>query len=468
MQSQTQPQPDTQLPVQVQSVTPSFDAARQHFVDGNSYFEAAEYAMAQTSFEASLALMPGRVSTLSNLGATLLKLGQPGAALQKLDEALAYDAAALDALLHRGAALADLGRHDEALTCIEAALRLQPESVAAAYQRCLMLKQLGRFADVVTASDYMLAQDAGNTNAWWLRAEALHRLDQHSAALLAFDTLLTLSPELPRAWTQKAGLLKDMGRPADALAAFKQALALGGDPALNQYFIASLTGQQAPDAPPPGYVADLFDDYADNFNNHLVDVLNYRAPRVLTDHLLSLGKAHYRSALDLGCGTGLCGPLVRKRVNRLTGVDLSNQMLGKARALMAGPVPVYDELLAADIAAHLQSTDQLHDLVLSCDVFIYVGALDAVFAGVTRVLEPGGVFCFSVESTDDAHDFRLMPSQRYAHSQRYLQALAATHGLAVLKTEAQPIRQDQQQNIDGLYMFCVKPVKPIGPVKLLN
>ena len=89
-------------------------------------------------------------------------------------------------------------------------------------------------------------------------------------------------------------------------------------------------------------------------------------------------------------------------------------------------------------------------------MFIYVGALEAVFAGAARVLEPGGVFSFSVERADDAHDYRLMPSQRYAHSERYLRALADSHGLTVIKTLAKPIRQDQQQSIDGLYVYLVK------------
>lgn len=173
---------------------------------------------------------------------------------------------------------------------------------------------------------------------------------------------------------------------------------------------------------------------------------------MLVDNLRGVGKTHYLSALDLGCGTGLCGTLLSHQASRLEGVDLSGQMLAKARAL-----GVYDMLAQADVAEHLRTTAKCYDLLLSCDVFIYVGALEAVFAGAARVLEPGGVFCFSVERTDDAHDYQLMPSQRYAHSERYLRALAASHGFAVVKTLAKPIRQDQQQSIDGLYMYLVKP-----------
>lgn len=428
-----------------------FEDAKQHFLQGNDQFEAGDYAQAKLSFEASLALMPGRISTLGNLGATLIKLGRPAAALLLLDQALALDANELDALSHRGVALADLGRYAEALACHDAVLHLEPSFIPAAYQRCLMLKELGRHQDMLEATSQLLMLDADSPDAWWLHAEALHRLQQHDAALAAFDKLLTFDPTLHRVWSQKAGLLKDLGRNADALAAFEQALAHGGDADLNGYYIASLNGLNPPSAPPRSYVQGLFDDYAEQFDTHLVKVLGYQAHKVLVENLKGIGKHSYRSALDLGCGTGLCAPLVRSQVSRLEGVDLSSRMLDKAHEL-----GLYDHLVQADVAEHLQATDQRYDLLLSCDVFIYVGALEEVFSGAARVLEPGGVFCFSLEPADDAQNYYLTTSQRYAHSDRYLRTLAAMHGFVLVKTLALPIRQDQQQNINGLYLYFVK------------
>ena len=428
-----------------------FDAAKQHFLQGNNQFEAGDYAQAQLSFEASLKLMPGRVSTLGNLGATLIKLGRPAAALVLLDEALALDSSAVDALSHRGMALADLGQYSDALACHDAVLSQQPSFIPAVYQRCLMLKKQGRHQDMLEATSQLLMLDADSPDAWWLHAEALHRLQQHDAALAAFDKLLTFDPTLHRVWSQKAGLLKDLGRNADALAAFEQVLAHGGDADLNGYYIASLNGLNPPSAPPRSYVQGLFDDYAEHFDTHLVKVLGYQAHTVLVENLKGIGKNSYRFALDLGCGTGLCAPLLRNQVSRLEGVDLSSRMLDKAREL-----DMYDRLVQADVAEHLHTTDQRYDLLLSCDVFIYVGALDTVFSGAARVLETGGVFCFSVEGADDSQDFHLTTSQRYTHSDRYLRALAAMHGFVLVKTLALPIRQDQQQNIDGLYLYFVK------------
>ncbi len=433
-------------------VASQFQAAKQHFAQGVAHFEAGDFANAQVSFEASLALLPDRVSTLGNLGATLIKLGQPEAALAYLTRALALDANDIDALSHSGAALADLGRHSEALAFHDVVLRLQPDHRPAAYQRGVLLNQLGRYQDAVEATEPILALDSDNLEVGWVRAEALQRLGQSAAALAACEQLLRIDPSQHFAWTQKAGLLKDLGRDVEALAAFQQALALGGDAELCGYFIASLTGQQAPSAPPRAYVEHLFDEYADDFDHHLVTVLGYRAHHFLAEHLQGIGKAHYSAALDLGCGTGLCGPLLRSRVDRLDGVDLSAKMLGKAHEL-----GVYDTLGHADLAEYLQTTDQRYDLLLSCDVFIYVGALEKVFQGAARVLESGGMFCFSVESAGDSDDFRLLPSQRYAHSERYLRTLAASHGLTVVKTLVQPIRQDQQQGVGGLFVYLLKP-----------
>ena len=117
---------------------------------------------------------------------------------------------------------------------------------------------------------------------------------------------------------------------------------------------------------------------------------------------------------DLGCGTGLCGPLIRPHASRLIGVDLSAAMLAKARERA-----VYDELLQADIAAALAGFEADLDLALSADVLVYLGSLTAVFAAVARALRPGGWFGFTTE-THDGDGFLLDTTGRYRHSRRYL------------------------------------------------
>lgn len=386
-------------------------------MDGVRLHEAGRYGEAEQQFEASLALVPGRPSTLANLGATRLKLGKPEQALEALEQALSHDPDAADALQHRALALNMLGRHEAALGDWTRVLRLRPEH--------------------------------GPT--WVLHGETLQHLDRHEEALASYDAALSRDPRLGQAWSRRGALLKDMGRHPEAAAAFEQAIAHGDDPELNRYFLASLNGRDQPATPPPGYVEMLFDGYAEKFDQHLVQVLNYQAHRVLVDQLPGLGR-RYERALDLGCGTGLCGPLIKPMAQRLDGVDLSAKMLAKAGALA-----VYDRLTQADLADYLATTSQRYDLVLSADVFIYVGALEAVFDGVARVIEPGGIFCFSVELAAQEQDFVLRPSQRYAHSERYLRTLGLRHGFEVRSVLHHPIREDQRQPIAGLYL-CLQAV----------
>ena len=394
-------------------MTDAFSRARQHFLDGVSQFEAGCHAQAEAHFEAALALMPGRVSTLVNLAATRLQLGRHEAALPLLDEALASAPGDADAWRHRGTALNALARHDEALACHERVLALTPH----------------------------------DAQAWLRHGQALQYLERHDPALASYERALSLDAGLAQAWTNRANILKHRGRVDEAAAAFRQAMALGGDEALNGYYLAALTGQAAPDTPPRAYVERLFDDYAETFDAHLVGALGYRAHRLLLEPLQAApGRARWRCALDLGCGTGLCAPLIKAVAERVDGVDLSAAMLAKARAL-----GLYERLEQADLVAHLAQTELRHDLVVAADVFIYVGALAPVFSGVHRVLLPGGSFCFSAEQAAGEADFELLPSLRYAHSERYLRAMAAQAGFAIERLVAQPIREEQRRPIAGLY-----------------
>jgi predicted TPR repeat methyltransferase len=169
---------------------------------------------------------------------------------------------------------------------------------------------------------------------------------------------------------------------------------------------------------------------------------------VLVEHLRRLADRSFASVLDLGCGTGLSAPLLRPIASYLEGVDLSAKMVERSRALN-----VYDGVFEAELVDHLAATKRSYDLLLATDVFIYIGDLAPAFAGVRRVIDAGGVFCFSVEQADGEIDFTLQPRLTYAHSENYLRKLAAQHGFEVLEIASRPIREDQRVPVMGLYAY---------------
>ena len=75
----------------------------------------------------------------------------------------------------------------------------------------------------------------------------------------------------------------------------------------------------------------MFDDYAADFQAHLVQHLGYQAHETLVRPLLESGR-NFEAVLDLGCGTGLCGALMRPLASAIDGVDVSSAMLEQARA----------------------------------------------------------------------------------------------------------------------------------------
>lgn len=401
----------------------AFEQAKDHFLAGLAHFEAREFALAEQRFRASLQHVPGRISTLVNLAATLLALNKPQDALVVTGDILAQEANNQDALLHRATALGVLGRMPEALPTFNQLLALN--------------NQVGEF--------------------WSRQAQTLQGLDRHAEALQSYQRAVALDSTLTTAWINLGSLLREGGRRQEAAHAFRQAITNGADTELVRYYLASVTddGQtkSAPSSAPQHYVQALFDGYADEFDSHLVNVLGYKTHVLLNQHLHGIAKGPFQSTLDLGCGTGLCGGLIHPHTRHLVGVDLSQQMLDKAALL-----GIYDELAQGDIVAYLensvQATPHRHDLIMATDVFVYIGDLAPTFAATHAAMKAGGVFCFSAEAaSDEAQDFELLTSLRYAHSERYLRALASQHGFEVLLLRREPIREDQRKPIMGFLVY---------------
>jgi len=391
-----------------------FERAKSSFFAGLGAFGSGEFAAAEQHFIASLAAVPGRASTLVNLAATQLALARPADALASADAALLAEPGGLDPLLHRATALMLLGRYEEA----------------------------------VPAFDRLLTADAGVIEGWFRRGQTLERLGRRGDALASFGRVVALDPARADAWSGIGTLARELGRLDDAAHAFREALRHGADRNLHEYYLASVADEAAPSAAPPEYVRALFDDYAEAFETHLVARLRYRGHEQLIEGLVALGRGRYLSALDVGCGTGLCGPLLRPMVDRLAGIDLAPKMIEKAAARN-----VYDELEAADAVEYLRRGRRRHDLIVASDVLIYVGDLTPLF-GAARAAMDRGVFCFSVEAlAGDDRDFRLQPSLRYGHSAAYLQRLAAAHGFTLLATRHGAVREDQRQQVAGLFVY---------------
>jgi len=197
-------------------------------------------------------------------------------------------------------------------------------------------------------------------------------------------------------------------------------------------------------------VEELFDGYADEFDDHLVDKLKYGVPRLLRQ---VVPQRSYRRCLDLGCGTGLAGVVFRDTCTILEGVDLSSNMVQKAEER-----GIYDQLDARDCVAHLRRQEPSSvDLLISADVVMYLYSLQRFFQEAQRVVEVDGVFAFSTESATEEeasedHGFGVgvveRVSERFAHSRSFVLGLAKA-SFELTHLEELQIRRDGATGILG-------------------
>lgn len=107
--------------------------------------------------------------------------------------------------------------------------------------------------------------------------------------------------------------------------------------------------------------------------------------------------------LDLGCGFGwFCRWAAAAGASEVLGLDLSENMLGRARSLGVAEGLHYRR---ADLDALELEAGDVYDLVFSSLTLHYLRDLPTLFGKIRRALRPGGHFVLSVE-----HPILLAPT----------------------------------------------------------
>jgi predicted TPR repeat methyltransferase len=340
--------------------------------------------------------------------------------------------------------LLEQGNIDDAIAAFQKALTINPNYAEVHYNMGNALLQGRRLDDAFKSYNKAISVRPNYAEAYSNLGNVLKEMRKPDAAIASYQKALEIMPDFAEACGNLGNTLLSANRPSEAIVYLTKAHALEPNEK-HAYLLNSLQGVTSENAPRE-YVEDLFDSYAERFEEHLVGKLEYGIPKLLKETLadLNLLSTVVSTTVDMGCGTGLLGTEFRPKTKNLIGIDLSEKMIAQARSKQ-----LYDTLIVDDLVSGLAGIGAKIDLFLAADVFVYVGKLHATFEAVKAVAARGAHFAFSLEEHDGAEPFYLQKSARYAHSKTYIEALAEEFGFSVLHFQRTQIRKDKQNWING-------------------
>ncbi|VEU36421.1 unnamed protein product [Pseudo-nitzschia multistriata] len=294
--------------------------------------------------------------------------------------------------------------------------------------------------------------------------------------------------------------------------ALRNALSLDATLSEAEVLLETITGMDSKESvharKPKEFVAELFDSFAETFDEKLVGTLGYRVPQIIGETVgeilgseKSEGNARFgfgaiRNVLDAGCGTGLAGRELRKAIDgsqdqqptriTLVGVDASQKMLDIAKkcttskgcGLPATPsgqggddTKLYDALLDLDLeemtlANTLSSgadSASSFELIVAADVFVYFGSLEQMMVVLSELSHSdGGLLVFTCERATEEEaplGFRLLPTGRFAHTKGHVLGAASEAGYSLLRYNQIVPRTEKGVDVDGhLFVFAMDGV----------
>jgi predicted TPR repeat methyltransferase len=409
--------------------------------------QSGELDTAERLYRRVLGMRATHPDALHYLGVLLHQRGQSEKAIELVRQSLRITPRHADAHSNLGNIYKECGRLAEAEACYRQALNLAPSHPQA----------LGNLAVVLQAQERV--DEARQSYATWLescpddvrghhqygRFLCTHPRDLNDVeqSLECFRTAFLLDGDNLRVLEDLGMALYALGHSDEAAAVYRDWAARDPADPIPRHMLAACGAAEAPPRAEDAYVRDLFDRFAGSFDEQLLKNLGYRAPQVLIEALGEAAEGDAMDVLDAGCGTGLCGPLIRARARQLVGVDLSAGMLEQARGRGC-----YDTLVESELTAYLRAHPCSCDLVVCADTLVYFGDLSGVLSLTHAALRPGGRLAFSLEALLGA-DYELSPSGRYRHARAYVEATLATAGFVQIHTAEATLRKEAGRWVDG-------------------
>ncbi len=188
---------------------------------------------------------------------------------------------------------------------------MQPAHADAYNNLGAVLKAHGRFDEAAAAYQKAIDLNPNHVNAYNNFGNLLSSRGMVKEAVAYYCKAITLMPNHPQARKLLGVAYYSIGQIDAAANVFREWLREEPDNPIAQHLFAACSGENVPVRASDAYVEATFDTFAGSFDEKL-ERLHYRAPELVAQALAKACGTPAKSlvALDAGCGTGLCGPLI--------------------------------------------------------------------------------------------------------------------------------------------------------------
>jgi predicted TPR repeat methyltransferase len=434
---------------------------------------------AETLYQRILEAAPQHANILQFSAVLMHQRGNSEAALERIRQAIELEPKAAGFWNNLGNILLSLRRFDEAAAAYTRCSELSPEDPGLHNNLGLLYRAQGRKEEAEAAFQRAIALRPDFIDGLNNYGNLLRETGRMAEAIQLYCRATTLYPKHPETRRLMALSHVILGEVDKAKELYRAWLEEEPDNPLARHYLAACSGDGVPQRASDAYVEMTFDRFAESFDAKLEQLL-YRAPQLVADEVADLYAGRVDKSLDVldaGCGTGLCGPLLAPYARQLIGVDLSGEMIERAR-----PRKAYDVLHKAELTAFLADHPHAYDLVVSADTLCYFGALEGVATAALDALRPDGWLVFTVEQTggvphpiaedspsrdrpppsrgdlpaSDGPPHVLQANGRYAHRRSYLETVFKNVGFAVVQAKDVHLRLEGGRPVEGLLVSCRK------------
>ncbi|PPR10814.1 MAG: Ubiquinone biosynthesis O-methyltransferase [Alphaproteobacteria bacterium MarineAlpha11_Bin1] len=350
----------------------------------------------------------------------------------------------------RARELSSVGKMDAAAALYRSILSQQPKNLDAA-KGLSNLVETG--AVVGDASETRKAVIEIETEGAYSVAKMAQTQGRFDVAIRCYKKILNIAPEHGDAVWGLAEAYYGNKNLDEALHWYRRYAEIYPKDPESEHMVAALGEGPKPLRASDAYVRETFDHFAEDFDQQLLEDLEYKAPELIYGLFkrLPLATSDDLHILDAGCGTGLSGIDFKSHSAILTGIDLSPEMLKYAKDRN-----IYDELLESEVANFMRDHPNNFDIIIAVDVFCYIGDLSETLKAAEISLTPGGYLIFSVEA-QSKRGYSLTGSGRYAHKPAYVRKTAYSAGLQEKLSLFDTLRTEYGASVNGYLTALQKP-----------